>query len=193
MIGIYFYKYLYFPSYYAKNIYFWLLLFGVFQQSPREQIIRYNLCAEPKTLDPAKANGVPEATVTLQLFDGLTRYDANQQIQPALAESWQISDDGLTYTFKLREAKWSNGEPVKAQDFVYSWLRALAPETASEYAYQLYYIKGAEEYNSGKGKKEEVGIKALDDKTMQVVLRAPAPQFLGLTATRPFTLSTGKL
>ncbi|SHE30594.1 oligopeptide transport system substrate-binding protein [Desulforamulus putei DSM 12395] len=148
----------------------------------KEQVIRYNICAEPKTLDPAKANGVPEATVMLQLFDGLTRYDANQQIQPAMAESWQISQDGLTYTFKLRDAKWSNGEPVTARDFVYSWLRALAPETASEYAYQLFYIKGAEEYNSGKGKKEDVGVKALDDKTLQVVLRAPAPQFLGLTS-----------
>ncbi|MCL5290218.1 MAG: peptide ABC transporter substrate-binding protein [Bacillota bacterium] len=152
----------------------------------KEQIIKYNLCAEPKTLDPAKANGMPEATVMLQLFDGLTRYDDKQQIQPALAEKWQISEDGLTYTFTLREAKWSNGEPIKAQDFVYSWLRALAPETASDYAYQLYYIKGAEEYNSGNGEKEGVGVKALDDKTLQVVLRAPAPQFLGLTAFQTY-------
>lgn len=100
----------------------------------------------------------------------------------AWQKKWEISPDGLTYTFKLRDAKWSNGEPVKAADFVYSWLRVLAPETASEYAYQLFYIKGAEEFNSGKGKKEDVAVKALDEKTLQVVLRAPASQFLGLTA-----------
>lgn len=159
----------------------------------KEQLIRYNNCAEPKTLDPATATGLPEGTVLTQLFDGLTRYDANQEIKPAIAESWLISPDGMTYTFKLRDTKWSNGEPVKAQDFVYSWLRALAPETASEYAYQLYYIKGAEEYNSGKGKKDDVAIKALDDKTLQVVLRAPAPQFLNLTSFQTLYPVYGKI
>ncbi|MDD2554579.1 MAG: peptide ABC transporter substrate-binding protein, partial [Desulfotomaculaceae bacterium] len=110
------------------------------------------------------------------------RYDENQEIKPAIAESWQISEDGLIYTFKLRDAKWGNGEPIKAQDFVFSWLRALAPETASEYAYQLFYVQGAEDYNNGSGKKEDVAIKALDDKTLQVTLAKPTPQFLGLTA-----------
>jgi oligopeptide transport system substrate-binding protein len=150
--------------------------------STKDQFIRYNVCTEPETLDPAKATGMPEGTVLLQLFDGLTRYDEKQEIKPAIAESWQISADGLTYTFKLRDAKWVNGEPLKAQDFVFSWLRTLAPETASEYAYQLFYVKGAEDYNSGKGKKEDVSIKAVDDKTLQVTLEKPAPQFLGLTA-----------
>lgn len=148
----------------------------------KEQVIRYNVGAEPKTLDPAKATGLPEGTIMMQLFEGLTRYDAKQEIKPGIAESWEISKDGLTYTFKLRDAKWSNGDPVTAKDFVYSWLRVLDPNTASEYAYQLFYIKGAEEYNSGKGKKEDVAVKALDDKTLQVTLKAPAPQFLGLTA-----------
>ncbi|SFH11526.1 oligopeptide transport system substrate-binding protein [Desulfotomaculum arcticum] len=150
------------------------------------QLIRYNVDAEPKTLDPAKSTGLPDGTIELQMLDGLTRYDANQEIQPAAAEDWDISEDGLTYTFKLRDAKWSNGDPVTAQDFVYSWLRALAPETASEYAYQFFYIKGAEDYNSGEGKKEDVALKALDDKTLQVVLNAPAPQFLGLTAFQTY-------
>lgn len=145
-------------------------------------MIRYNICTEPETLDPAKATGVPEGTIALQLFDGLTRYDEKQEIKPAVAESWQISSDGLIYTFKLRDAKWSSGESIKAQDFVFSWLRVLAPETASEYAYQLFYVQGAEDYNSGSGKKEDVAIKALDDRTLQVTLEKPAPQFLGLTA-----------
>lgn len=154
--------------------------------SSKEQVIRYNIGAEPETLDPAKATGMPEATIMLQLFDGLTRYDANQEPKPALAESWQISPDNLIYEFKLRDARWSNGDQIKAQDFVFSWLRALAPETASEYAYQFFYIKGALEYNSGKGKKEDVAIRALDDRTLQVALNAPAPQFLGLTAFQTF-------
>lgn len=151
-------------------------------KNTKEQIIRYNVCAEPKTLDPARATGLPEGTIMMQMFDGLARYDAQQQLQPAIAESWKISDDGTVYTFKLRDAKWSNGDPITANDFVYSWLRALAPETASEYAYQLFYIKGAEEYNAGEGKKEDVAVKALDEKTLEVTLNAAAPQFLGLTA-----------
>jgi len=146
------------------------------------QHIRYNVGAEPETLDPALSTGLPEGTILMALMEGLTRYDANQNITPALAESWDISPDGLVYTFKLRDAKWSNGDPITAHDFVFSWLRVLDPKTGSEYAYQLYYIKGAEEYNSGKGKREDVAIKALDDKTLQVTLKAPAPQFLGLTA-----------
>ncbi|MCL5290772.1 MAG: peptide ABC transporter substrate-binding protein [Bacillota bacterium] len=152
------------------------------KSNAKEQIIRYNVCAEPETLDPAKATGLPEGTILAQMFDGLTRYNNKQEITPALAESWTISDDGLNYTFKLRDAKWNNGDPVTANDFVYSWLRALDPNTASEYAYQLFYIKGAEEFNSGKGSKEQVAVKAVDEKTLQVTLAAPAPQFLGLTA-----------
>lgn len=148
----------------------------------KEQIVRYNVGAEPKTLDPALSTGLPEGTILLQMFDGLTRYNAKQEIKPALAESWEVSEDGTVYTFKLRAAKWSNGDPITANDFVYSWLRSLEPERASEYAYQLYYVKGAENYNTGKGKKEDVAIEAVDEKTFKVTLNAPAPQFLGLTA-----------
>ena len=79
-------------------------------------------------------------------------YDKDGKVAPGIAETWEVSPDGKTYTFHLRDAKWSDGTPVTAEDFKYAWLRALAPETGSEYAYQLFYIKGAEEYNSGKGK-----------------------------------------
>ncbi|MGC7845671.1 peptide ABC transporter substrate-binding protein [Desulforudis sp. 1088] len=147
-----------------------------------EQYIRYNLGAEPETLDPARSTGLPEGTLITHLLEGLTRYDANNVPQPAIAESWDISPDQLTYTFHLRDAKWSNGEPVTAEDFKYAWLRALNPETAADYAYQLFYIKGAAEYNSGEGKAEDVAIKVVDPKTLEVTLKAPAPQFLGLTA-----------
>ena len=146
------------------------------------QVIKYVLGADPETLDPAKMTGLPEGTIANAIFEGLTRYDKDGKIAPGMAESWEVSDDGKTYTFHLRDAKWSDGTPVTANDFKYAWLRALSPELASEYAYQLYYIKGAEAYNSGKGKAEDVAITVVDDKTLKVELTEPAPQFLGLTA-----------
>ncbi|NTW05172.1 MAG: peptide ABC transporter substrate-binding protein [Peptococcaceae bacterium] len=146
------------------------------------QIARYNVCTEPETLDSAKATGQPEGTILTNMYEGLVRYGEGNKIIPGIAKEWQISPDGLVYTFKLRESKWSNGDPLTAEDFVYSWRRVLNPDNAFDYAYQLYYIKGAEDYNSSSGKVEDVGIKALDPLTLQVELRAPAPQFLGLTA-----------
>src|SRR5665648_756988 len=110
----------------------------------------YNAGAEPKTLDPAISTGVPESHIQTALFEGLTRIGEGEKVMPGIAESWTPNADGTVITFKLRDAKWSNGDAITAEDFKYSWLRALAPETASEYSYQLYYIKGAEDYNSKK-------------------------------------------
>ncbi len=154
------------------------------QQQPTEMVLRYNLGAEPETLDPAKATGVPEMTVMLHTFDGLTRLDTDGKPQPAVAESWDIQDNGKTYIFHLRkDVKWSDGKPVTAHDFEYAWKRALSPEIASEYAYQLYYIKNGEKYNTGEiTDPNEVGVKALDDYTLKVELEQPAPYFLSLVA-----------
>jgi len=107
----------------------------------QEQVLRYNVGAEPQFFDPRKATGIPEFTMLLNLFDGLVRYNTEGQLVPSIAESYTVSDDGLKWTFKLRDAKWSNGETLTAYDFEYSWKTALSPEIASEYAYQLYYIK----------------------------------------------------
>lgn len=144
--------------------------------------ITYNIGAEPQYLDPGKATGIPEFTVILNLFDGLVRYDLNGKIQPSVADKWDISDDRLTYTFYLKEGtKWSNGDPVTAYDFEYSWKRALSPALASEYAYQLWYLKNGEAYNSGKiTDPEEVGVKATSDYTLKVELESPTPYFLSL-------------
>ncbi|MGF7400231.1 peptide ABC transporter substrate-binding protein [Thermoanaerobacterium thermosaccharolyticum] len=149
-----------------------------------KQVLNLNLIQEPPTLDPQKAKDVVSIDILTEVLDGLTRYDKDGKIKPGsgLAKSWDISNDGLTYTFHLRDAKWSDGNPITAQDFEYAWKRALDPNTASQYAYQLFYIKGAEEYNSGKGSADQVSVKALDDKTLQVTLKAPTPQFLGLTS-----------
>lgn len=148
------------------------------------QVLRFNNGTEPQTIDPAKSSGIPEANIELACFEGLTRLDANNQPVPGVAKEWTVSPDGLTYTFKLRpEAKWSNGDPVTAHDFEWSWKRALAPETAAEYAYQLYYIKNGEKYNAGEIKDpNEVGVKALDDYTLEVKLEAPCGYFLSLCA-----------
>lgn len=153
---------------------------------PEKQVVRF-ASVDPVTLDPAKATGVPEFTAIVNLFEGLTRLGPDDQPVPAAAESWTVSADGLTYTFTLREAKWSNGEPVTAQDFEYAWKRALAPKTACEYAFQLFYLKNAAAYNAGKLKDEaQVGVKALDDRQLRVELREPLPYFLSLVTFPTF-------
>ncbi|MHB8071084.1 MAG: peptide ABC transporter substrate-binding protein [Candidatus Cryosericum sp.] len=182
------------------------------------QEVRYNLATEPAAIDPAITTGIPEANIELAVFDGLTRIDNKNVPQPAIAASWTISTDLKQYVFTLRDAVWTNGTPVTADDFVYAWTRALSPDLASEYAYQLYYVKGGEAFNSSikvgskyyvqavdasgnpvtkkEGDKDvavpdmtkeidpskDVGVKAVDAKTLQVDLEAPTPYFLNLTA-----------
>jgi oligopeptide transport system substrate-binding protein len=149
--------------------------------------ITYNVGADPRTLDPALANGVPEAHVILNIIEGLTRTDAKGEPVPAIAERWGISPDAKTYTFHLRDAKWANGEPVTAQDFVHGWLRNLRPETAGEYAYMLYLVEGAEEFNAGRlGDPAKVGVRALDDRTLEIRLKNPTPYFLSALAHYAF-------
>ncbi|PRR82888.1 peptide ABC transporter substrate-binding protein [Clostridium vincentii] len=150
-------------------------------QSGQEMI--HNLGAEVKTIDPALNNAVDGSTVIANAFEGLCKTDENNKAVPGVAESWDISEDKLTYTFHLRDdAKWSDGEAVTAKDFAYAWQRVLDPTTASDYAFQLYYIKGGEEFNTGKGSAEELGIKAVDDATLEVTLAKPTTYFLELTA-----------
>src|SRR5664279_3481342 len=112
------------------------------------QEVTYNLGAEPPGIDPGVTIGVPEATVEMQVFDGLTRLDSKNVPQPAIAKSWTISKDGKTYIFTLRDAYWTNGTPVTAYDFEYAWKRVLSPELAAQYATQLYYVYGGEAYNT---------------------------------------------
>lgn len=147
------------------------------------QTLVYNLGADPKTIDPALNEAVDGSTIIVNAFEGLTRLDESDKAVPGVAKDWKISDDGLVYTFNLRDdAKWSDGKNVVAGDFEYAWKRALDPKTGSGYAYQLYYLKGAEEFNTKGGKVEEVGVKALDEKTLEVTLKSPTPYFLELMA-----------
>ena len=145
-------------------------------------VVTHNLNSEPKSIDPALNTAVDGHQVIYGVFEGLCRLDEKDQGIPGIAESWDISEDNLTYTFHLRDAKWSDGQPVKASDFVYAWKRAVDPATAAEYGYQMYYLKNGEAINNGEKPVDELGVKAIDDKTLEVTLESVTPYFLQLTA-----------
>ena len=148
-----------------------------------EKFVRVVSGGEPGSLHPALAQGTHESIILDHVYEGLMKRDENSEIVPGMAESYTMSDDGLTYTFKIREdAKWSNGEAVTAKDFEVAWKYALAPETASDYAYQMYYLEGGQAYNEGTGTADAVGVKALDEKTLEVKLASPTAYFLELCA-----------
>lgn len=146
---------------------------------PKE--LNLTFASEPPTLHPGLATDTTSGSVITNIFEGLMTMVDGKPVEAA-AESYEVSEDLLTYTFKLRDAKWTNGDAVTAEDFEYAWLWALNPENASEYSSILYPIKGAEAYNLGKGSAEDVGINVVDEKTIEVTLEAPTPYFLELTA-----------
>jgi len=138
---------------------------------------------EPQDLDPHIVSGVPEHRIVSTLFEGLVDVDAETlEPVPAVAESWTISEDRRVYTFHLRPAAgWSNGDPVTAHDFVYSWRRILTPALGGEYAYMLYCIKNAKAYHEGKIRDfSEVGVRAVDTRILEVTLDEPTPYFLSM-------------
>lgn len=159
-------------------------------ETPKEQVFRFNLHSNPPTLDPGQAQDNVSFAVLNGLFEGLTRANEKGEALPGTAEKWDISPDGTKYTFHLRkDAKWSNGDPVTAEDFEFSWKRVLNPklEPAPPYAYQLYYIKGAEAYNTGKNADpNSVAVKAVDANTLEVELEHSTPYFLSLLSFQTF-------
>lgn len=144
-----------------------------------ETVYNRGSAAEVETVDPHKTSTTYEADVIRDLFQGLVMHDQKTNLIPGAAESWTVSDDGTVYTFKLRkDGLWSDGSPVTADDFVYSFRRLEDPATAAEYASMLYPVKNAEEVNTKKGKPEDMGVKAIDANTLEVTLKAPTPYFL---------------
>ena len=137
-----------------------------------------------QSLDPQQATDGTSFEVIANYTDGLMQMDSDGQAVPAIAESYELSDDGLTYTFHLRtDAKWSNGTPVTAADFVFAWQRAVDPAVASEYAYMLSdigQVKNAAEIIAGEKDKSELGVTAVDDNTLKVELNVPVSYFLSL-------------
>ena len=148
-----------------------------------KQELVFNLGADPETIDPTINTASEASTVILNAFECIMTLDENDNAVEGAAESVEVSDDGLVYTIKLRkDGKWSDGEPVVADNFKYSWVRALTKENAAEYAYQLYYIKNAEKYYNGEATADELGINVIDDYTLEVTLEAPTTYFPQLLA-----------
>ena len=151
-----------------------------------QQIYHHGNGSEPQGIDPHIVTGVPEHHILISLCEGLTIPNPNPSGSdgyiPGTAESWSISDDGKEYIFKLnKNAKWSNGDPVTADDFVWSWKRILTASLGSQYPDMLYYLVGAYEYHNGQiDNFDEVGVKALDTHTLKVNLKNPTPFFIGL-------------
>ncbi|OON90966.1 MAG: ABC transporter substrate-binding protein [Candidatus Epulonipiscium fishelsonii] len=163
------------------------------------QELVYNLGADPLTLDPQLSAAIDSAQIINNTFEGLVR-EIDGKVVPAIAESWEVSDNQLVYTFHLRDAKWSDGEPVTAQDFVYAWQRGVDPLLASQYA---HVFESANILNAGAitrfediiepatgetrpATKEDLGVKAIDDKTLEVKLTNPTEYFLTLTMSSTF-------
>ena len=148
----------------------------------RKDTLNINIGTEPPTLDWSLATDVTSFTIIDNIMDGLAAFNEKYEPIPALARSWGISEDGKTYTFKIREKVfWTDGVPLKAEDFIYSWKRILKPETAGSYAYFLFDIQNARKFNSGEIKDfSKVGVKAPDERTLIVTLERPRAYFLNL-------------
>jgi len=157
---------------------------GSGSKKAKDSVVNLALESDIPDLNQVKTTDGTSFTILNNALEGLYRLDQNNQPQPAMAKSVDVSDDKLTYTFHLRDGiKWSNGDPVTAADFKYSWLKALDPETASQYAFIIaQFVKGAADYNAGKADASAVAVEAKDDKTLVVTLNQPTPFFLSLTA-----------
>src|SRR5438046_2759226 len=167
---------------------------GCTVDSPRSasgsSVFKMNLSTEPPTLDWSLATDGVSISVIQNLMEGLTQFDDQLRPQPAVAKRWTVSPDGKTYTFYLREdIYWTDGKPVTAYDFEYSWKRLLNPKTAAEYAYFLYDIQNAFEYNSGKiTDPDKVGVRASGPSMLRVDLKKPIvffPSIAAFTGTYP--------
>jgi oligopeptide transport system substrate-binding protein len=137
--------------------------------------LEYGNNSEPLTLDPQKSNLIDEFTIIADLMVGMTTDAPDAAPVPGMATRWEVSPDGLTWTFHMRDAVWSDGAPVTADDFVYAYRRILAPQTASIYAYLVYILKNGQAVNEGTASPETLGARALDPHTLQLTLEHPAP------------------
>ncbi len=154
----------------------------------RHQTLLVSIPGEPSELDPHIINAPPDFDVIQAFFEGLVvAHPKTLQAEPGVAERWDVSDDRLTYTFHLREnARWSNGDPVTAHDFVYSFRRALTPSLGSQYTFLFSAIVGAEDFAAGRVTDfDQVGIEAADARTVRLTLRRPTPYFLEIMANNP--------
>jgi ABC-type oligopeptide transport system substrate-binding subunit len=146
--------------------------------APKDGVLLFNAGAEPRSLDPATSRDIAGYKILMHLYEGLLMPEPLEgKPAPALAERWDVSPDGTLWTFHLRAAKWSNGDPVTAHDFVYAWRRAVDPKTASGYVHRMYPVAGAREIAAGMALPESLGARAVDDRTLEVRLVRRTPYF----------------
>lgn len=170
-----------FTLYMARSVTGAALLAASVGVASAEVVINRGNDTDPATLDQHKTSTVSESRVLKDLYEGLVVQDAKANVVPGAAESWEISEDGLIYTFKLRpDGKRSNGDPVTAGDFEFSLRRIMTPETASGYASVLFPIKNAEAVAGGSMPVDQLGVRAVDDQTLEIMLERPTPYFLEL-------------
>ena len=192
---LYFYTNLYCLKEGIDNVEYTPFGYYFFMHATGKDEIKACIASEPETIDPGLISSVDGSSYTQHQFEALMKYVKTDELAgdgPAMyntepdfgmAESYEASEDGLVYTFTLRDAKWSDGEPVKAGDFVYSWKRIVDPATASDYGYILDgIVENAAAIQAGEKAPDELGIVALDDKTLQITLEAPCPYFIELCA-----------
>jgi oligopeptide transport system substrate-binding protein len=144
------------------------------------QSLRRSIDQMPRSFDPALITDTPAQRITDDLFEGLTTLAVDGTVAPGVAKSWEVSQDGKTWLFHLREARWSNGEPITAADFIYAWQRVVNPKTAADYAQTLAPIKNALQITEGKLPPAALGATALDAHTVRIELEAPTPYVLTL-------------
>ncbi len=155
--------------------------------APADGVLVFNAGEEPGSLDPALSHDIAGLKVLMHVFEGLAAYDPRDASPvPAAAERWEVSPDGKTWTFRLREARWSNGDPLTAADFVYAWRRAVDPRTGSTYSHRMSFIRGARAVSAGTAPPETLGARAADDRTLVVELDHPAPYFPQLACLNLF-------
>ena len=142
--------------------------------------LRRGISAKVDTLDPHRSSAAWENIIIGDMFLGLTQHTADGRVIPAMAETWTTSDDGLIWTFNLRDTTWSDGVPLTAEDFVFALRRIQDPAIASQYSSLLYIIKNAQALNEGRVAPEELGVRAIDERTLEITLEQPAPYLEGL-------------
>lgn len=155
-------------------------------KAPDKQILNLATGTEIRTMDTARATDTDSGQVMRNVFEGLYNLGEGNKPVPGVAKSHEVSPDKTKYTFHLRNAKWSNGTPVTANDFIFAWQRAVDPATASEYAFLFFDIKNAKKINSKELPADQLGVKAINDHTFEVELERPVPYFISLTAFPTF-------
>lgn len=158
---------------------------GCRPDAPTGAVVRLALSNDPPELDSAKATDVVSGLVLGHVNEGLANYGPSGELVPAVATSWELRERGSTFRLR-REARWSDGRPVTAHDFVFAWRTVVDPKTASEYAFIMFPVKNAEAINAGKLPPQALGVKALDDHTLEVEYERPCAYFLGLTAFKTY-------